>query len=297
MVTAGRDTVVVGIDHSEAAAAAVRYAADLASRRRSRLRVVHAIESAELIVRATVGWTADLEAIRRGSAERLMGATLDGIATRHPDLDVSSSLDSGPTVPVLLQESEQAGTVVLGSHGAGGFAGLALGSTTLQVASHAHCPVVAVRAEAADAAAARRGVVVGVDGSQLSEAAVEYGLRSASAWGEPLVAVHAWTQPAQLGPGEMLPLVYDPELVEQEERLVLAESMAGWAEKYPDVTVDAKVVRGHPVPSLVQEAKDARLLVVGSRGRGSVASLVLGSVSHGVLHHAHGPVAVVHRSD
>jgi nucleotide-binding universal stress UspA family protein len=72
--------------------------------------------------------------------------------------------------------------------------------------------------------------------------------------------------------------------------------MAGWQEKYPDVSVDHRVVYGHPVPALVAAASEARLLVVGSRGRGPLRSIVLGSVSHGALHRATGPVAVVHRS-
>jgi nucleotide-binding universal stress UspA family protein len=92
----------------------------------------------------------------------------------------------------------------------------------------------------------------------------------------------------------MLPLVYDPVLVNDEEQLVMAESMAGWSEKFPDVAVEHRVVRDHPVHALVGAADNARLLVVGSRGRGSLRSLLLGSVSHGVLHHATSPVAVVH---
>jgi nucleotide-binding universal stress UspA family protein len=108
------------------------------------------------------------------------------------------------------------------------------------------------------------------------------------------VALHAWTDPARLGPEVMLPLVYDPALVADEEGLVLAGSMTGWAEKYPDVRIENKVTRGHAVHALITEARHARLLVVGSRGRGSVRSMI-GSVSHGVLHHATGPVAVVHQ--
>ena len=92
----------------------------------------------------------------------------------------------------------------------------------------------------------------------------------------------------------MLPLVNDPRLVNDEERVAMAESMAGWSEKYPDVKVEHRVVRDHPVHALVAAAGHAQLLVVGSRGRGTLRSLLLGSVSHGVLHHATGPVAVVH---
>jgi nucleotide-binding universal stress UspA family protein len=77
--------------------------------------------------------------------------------------------------------------------------------------------------------------------------------------------------------------------------LALAESLAGWQDKFPDVVVERKVVLGHPVPTLITNAANARMLVVGCRGRGALSSLVLGSVSHGVLHHATAPVAVVHR--
>ena len=92
----------------------------------------------------------------------------------------------------------------------------------------------------------------------------------------------------------MMPLGYDPVMAARDERLVLAESMAGWQEKFPDVSVEHLVVLGHPVPTLVSRSTQARLLVVGSRGHSALRSLVLGSVSHGVLHHATGPVAVVH---
>jgi nucleotide-binding universal stress UspA family protein len=161
------------------------------------------------------------------------------------------------------------------------------------VATHAHCPVVAVPRTPVDAPA-RHGVVVGVDGSELSEAAIEFAFQMASETRENLTALHAWYDPAPTGDGLMMPLVYDPVLVEKEEELVLAESMAGWSEKYPDVEVEHKVVQGHPGHALVTVAATATLLVVGSRGRGALTSLLLGSVSHGVLHHASGPVAIVH---
>jgi nucleotide-binding universal stress UspA family protein len=105
--------------------------------------------------------------------------------------------------------------------------------------------------------------------------------------------VYAWYDQAHSGIGLMVPLGYDPDMAAREERLVLAESLAGWQEKFPDVAVVHSVVLGHPVPALVSRSATARLLVVGSRGRNSLRSLALGSVSHGVLHHATGPVAVV----
>ena len=140
----------------------------------------------------------------------------------------------------------------------------------------------------------RHGVVVGVDGSPRSAAALRFAFEAASVLDEPLVAVHAWTDPALSAPQVPLPLVYDPALVAHEERLVMAESMAGFAEDFPDVKVECRVVHDHAVHALTAAGALARLLVVGSRGRGAFGALFLGSVSHGVLHHARGPVAVVH---
>lgn len=291
-----RNTVVVGVDRSDPARAAVEYAADLARRRHLRLSVVHAYEPSQYTVRPTVGWEPQIEGVMRNSAQRVLDDTVEVLGMAYPELDVTSRLEAGSPVAALLDESKTAESVVLGSRGAGGFAGLLLGSTTLHVAAHAECPVIAVPSPPDDEQP-RHGVVVGVDGSELSTTAIEFALREASSVGEPLRAVHTWTDPSQVGPGAMLPLVYDATLVHKEELRVLAESMAGWAEKFPDVTIELKVVRGHPVRTLVTEAAGARLLVVGSHGRGAVRSVVLGSVGHGVLHHATGPVAVVHRTD
>ena len=287
-----KNAVVVGLDRSDQGRAAVDYAAELATRRHLPLRVVHAFEPSQYTVRSTVDWTPDLQGVMRNAAQRLVDETVEVLGVVYPDLMMETRLDPGSAVEALVEESERAHAVVLGSRGTGGFADLLLGSTTLHVTSQAHCPVVAVPA-LLEGEAPRHGVVVGVDGSELSEAAIEFALQVASEVHESLVALHAWTDPALTGPGVMMPLVYDPVPVNNEERVVLAESMAGWAEKFPDVEIQHKVVRGHAVRALVGEAAHARLLVVGSRGRGSVRSL-LGSVSHGALHHATGPVAVVH---
>jgi nucleotide-binding universal stress UspA family protein len=287
--------VVVGLDRSDQGRAAVEYAAARAVRHHRPLRVVHAFEPSQYAVRATIGWTPDMHDVLRNSAQRLVDETTEVLAMVYPDLELQTRLEPGSAVEMLVEESEHADAVVVGSRGSGGFADLIIGSTTLHVASQARCPVIAVPSPP-DGEAPRHGVVVGVDGSAMSESAIEFALQVASDLDEPLVALHAWTDPARVGPGVMLPLVYDPTLVADEEGLVLAESMAGWAEKYPDVRIENKVTRGHAVHALITEARRARLLVVGSRGRGSVRSL-LGSVSHGVLHHSTGPVAVVHQHD
>ncbi|MFC7615699.1 universal stress protein [Actinokineospora soli] len=182
------------------------------------------------------------------------------------DVDVTGDMPESAPVPALLRQD--ACLVVLGSRGLGGFGGLLLGSTAVQVAAHARCPVVVVRGE-------RSGdVVVGVDGSAHSVEAIAFAFGEAQRLGAGVVAVTAGSQ-------------------EDEAARALAESVAGWAERYPDVPVRRSVVRGHAARALVDAAADAALLVVGSRGAGGFRGMLLGSVSQGVLHHATCPVAIV----
>jgi nucleotide-binding universal stress UspA family protein len=287
--------VVVGLDRSEPGRAAVEYAAELARHRHLPLHLVHAFEVVETTVRPTIGSMPSIESVVRNSADRLVDETVEVLAAVYPDVKVTSVVEKGSPARVLLAESEHANTIVLGSRGTGGFAELVIGSTTMHVAAHAACPVIAVpRPPGHDDP--RHGVVVGVDGSALSEAAIGYAFEVASELGEPLIAIHAWHDPSRTGVGMMMPTAYDPADIVTEERLALAESLAGWQEKFPEVVVEKKVVLGHPVPALASRSTHARMLVVGSRGRGALSSLVLGSVSHGVLHHATGPVAIVHNS-
>jgi nucleotide-binding universal stress UspA family protein len=270
----------------------VQYAAAVAERRRSPLRVVYALEDWPFSLGPPVVWTQEAIDALLDSSAKFADKTLELLHRSHPDLIVSTRVEAGSAVQMLIDESRHAKLVVLGSRGMGGFADMVVGSTTLQVASLAHSPVIAVP-DAPEASQPPHGVVVGVDGSERSEAAIGFALEMADEMNEDLVAVHAWARPARLEPGVMLPLVFDPALVNDEERIVLAESMAGWSEKFPDVRVEHRVVHDHPVHALVEAAENARLLVIGSRGRGPLRSLLLGSVSHGVLHHATGPVAVV----
>jgi nucleotide-binding universal stress UspA family protein len=257
--------------------------------------VLHAYEKSQYMVRSTVDWTPDNDGVLRNVSERLVADAVDVVAVPHPDLDVQTQLEPGSAVEQLLDQSRSATAVVLGSRGSGGFADLVIGSTTMHVAAHAQCPVIAVPAPDEESALRHRGVVVGVDGSTVSEPAIAYAFEAAADLGEPLTAVHAWYDVTRTGTGRMMPLVYDPAEKLEEQRLALAESMAGWQEKFPEVDVHHKVILGsHPVATLVRQSRDARLLVVGCRGRGAVRSVLLGSVSHGVLHHAKVPVAVVH---
>lgn len=295
MNTSPGGAVVVGLDPSGPGQSAVEYAAEVAGRRRLPLRLVLAFELSQFAVQlSAMGWTERTEGVMRHASRQFLEGTSEVLRGVHPDVEVISCLQDGSAAEALIEESKHAKLLVIGSRGTAGFADLVVGSTALRVVSHALCPVVVVPA-APVSASIRRGVVVGVDGSDHSEATIEFAFQMASETHQKLTALHVWHDPAPTGVGIMMPFVYDPALVGKAEKRVLAESMAGWSEKYPDVQVEYQVLPGHPVHALVIGAATASLLVVGSRGRGSLRSLLLGSVSHGVLHHARGPVAIVHR--
>jgi nucleotide-binding universal stress UspA family protein len=265
----------------------------MAERRRAPVRIVRVFEPSMYDSGLGGGYSAGDVRDLRSSAEAQLATALDRSRRTHADLDVTASMEDGVPEHVLVEQSREADTVVLGSRGAGGFSTLVAGSTTMHVASHAACTVIAVPASTLSAAAS--GVVVGADGSEVSDAAIAYAFQQASGLGSPLTAVHAWLEPLTGSVmGSVLPLKEDPVAYTKDQEILLAESLAGWSEKYPDVDVRRRVVHSHPVRALVEAAAGAELLVVGCRGRGAVRSLLLGSVSHGVLHLATTPVAVVH---
>ncbi|OIJ65436.1 universal stress protein UspA [Streptomyces mangrovisoli] len=197
-----------------------------------------------------------------------------------PDVEVTHSVMIGGAVSVLAAESRAADLLVVGRRGSGGFVGMLLGSTAVSLAAHSHCPVLVVRDEPN-----RDGpVVVAVDGSAEGEGAIEFAFAEAALRDTEILAVHAWL-PDHVPPGTG---------VESAERL-LAQAVAGRRERYPDVEVRQEVLSGEPREVLIDASKDARMLVVGARGRGGFTGMLLGSVSQAMLHHAHCPVAVVRR--
>jgi nucleotide-binding universal stress UspA family protein len=204
-----------------------------------------------------------------------------------PGVEVRSELVTGHAVAVLREAAEQALVVVIGDRGLSKVEGLLAGSVSVALAAHAACPVVVVRGREEPATA--RPVVVGVDGSPGSEAAVAFAYEAASLRHVGLVAVHTWWD---LVADPVLAPLLDWEAIENDERLVLAERLAGWAEKYPDVVVERVVTRGRPAQVLLEQAARAQLVAVGSRGRGEFTGLFLGSVSNTLLHRSPCPVVV-----
>ncbi|WP_308284467.1 universal stress protein [Pseudonocardia oceani] len=160
---------------------------------------------------------------------------------------------------------------------------------SVALAMHAACPVVVARGPRSSGTASLP-VVVGVDGSSTSESAVGFAYESAASRRVGLVAVHVWSD--TVADAEVAVLL-DREAIEDGEHRQLVEGLAGWAEKFPDVAVERVVIRDLPAHALLERAARAQLVVVGSRGRGEFAGLVLGSVSNALLHRAPCPVAVV----
>jgi nucleotide-binding universal stress UspA family protein len=182
----------------------------------------------------------------------------------------------------ILSEADQAEMVVLGTRSRNKMSAAVMGSVATSVAAKAPCPVVVVRGER------RTGpVVVGSDGSTESAEAVEFAFEEAARSGQPLRVVHCW-QPLD---NHVSPIASRHELLTS----WLAETVAPYREKFPTVKVTASLVEGRASARLIELSEGASLMVVGSRGRGGVTGLLLGSVSQSLLHHADAPVAVVRR--
>ncbi|MER7014465.1 universal stress protein [Saccharopolyspora sp. NPDC000359] len=266
-----RRSNVVGVDGSASALAAVRWAAVDAALHRVPLRVVH--------VEPTSGGPGPA-----GRDDPLAAACQ---AAGGTEVEVFPELHQGLPHEVLVEESARARRVVVGTRGVGERIGVAVGSTAEAVAMRAECPVVVVRGQEPEP---DRPVLLGVDGSAVGEAAVGVAFEEAAVRRVPLVAVHVWID-VELDP--WVP-TDDREWaeIEESEREVLAERLAGWREQHPDVPVRRVVERDRPVRYLVEHAKEAQLVVVGSRGRGGMTGMLLGSTSRALLHVAPCPVLV-----
>jgi nucleotide-binding universal stress UspA family protein len=286
--------VVVGVDGSPQAAQALAWAATEASQRGAPLVVLQAYSPDYPAVRA-VGLGGPpppqpMEALHEVAQEGCAAAAGKARAA-HPDLAVTERCVADDPGKALVDASSNADLVVMGARGLGKLQGLLLGSVSAHVTSRAHCPVVVIR-EAPSPRTDDPRVVVGVDGSEDSVAAVRFAFEAAARRGAGLTVVHAWDVDVD-STSAALTWVVDWQEADEQERAAVAETLAGYAAEFPTVDVRRHIVRGHPVAELVRESEGAELVVVGTRGRGAVKSLVLGSVSHSVLHDAHCPVAVV----
>lgn len=284
--------VVVGVDGSEATMAAVRWAAREADAHHVKLRLVHAIGMPDFFPAGAMAPSAELFHLLQRDAEAVLTAAEEQATEAAPGVSVLSNTTAEAVVLSLIEESRGARCVVLGPSAHGSFTGLLFGSATVTLAAHAHCPVVSVRGSEL-ARAADVPVVVGVDGSALSDEALGWAFAQASFAGVELVAVHAWSDRDSTEVFSQARMSHEWEPLEQAEQRVLAERLAGWSERYPNVTVERDVVRAKPRERLLEWSSRARLVVVGSRGRGGFTGMLLGSTSQALLHQADCPVMVV----
>jgi nucleotide-binding universal stress UspA family protein len=280
-----QDTVVVGIDASPDSARALDWAGAEAARSGSALRLIHALEP----VLTEMPLTTEEERERRDTAERLLSEARAQVQRTFP-VSVRTDLVDRFAAPGVLAAADRASLVVLGARGHGVIHGLMLGSVSRHMSQHAPCPVVVVR-EPADPCQDR--VLVGVDGSPGSQDALGFAMEHAARRNAPVVAVHGWHE-RDLGASSMVTWTRSAERIAAAGRML--EGVLGpWRSKHPDVELSAEAIPMHPARLLADGSEHAGLIVVGSRGRGEFAGLLLGSVSQEVLQHARCPVAVVHR--
>jgi nucleotide-binding universal stress UspA family protein len=283
-------SITVGIDGSACAGLALDWAVAEATRRGLPLHIVHAF-SYQYPMTSQGGMGFVIEGVRE-IAEDLCQKAEERVQTTHPDLPVTWEVSTYGAASALVDASRTSHTVVVGARGVSAARGVLLGSVSTQVAAHSHCPVVVIH-DGQPAAAEDAPVVVGVDGSALSMNAIAYAFEEASSRGVGLTAVHAWWLDYVEGASASAIWTVDWKNMAQEENALVAESLAGWQEKYPDVAITRDSVHGHPVEALVRHSENACLVVVGSRGRGGFRGLLLGSVSQGVVHRAQCPVAII----
>ncbi|WP_329320622.1 universal stress protein [Streptomyces sp. NBC_01262] len=289
--------VVAGIDGSARSLAAADWAAREAALRRATLRLVHATPTAPGLVVPVIA--AD---VWRQVGEEVMQHAVVSLGERYPDLVVRGEQLSGRPAETLLSAAANAGLLVVGARGSGGFDGLAMGSVALRAAAAAACPVVVVPEQPVDAggeaeAPAAGGwarVVTGLDAHAPVDGTADFAFTAARAHDAPVRVVHAWALPATSVSPWMLDVTEEDRATwEDQEVLLLSDALREWREKYPEVAVQPDARLLHPALALVTASSGADLLVIGRRTEPRAPEGRLGPVAHAVLHHARCPVAIV----
>lgn len=289
-----RSGIVVGVDGSPASEAAASWAAREAVLRHIPLTLVHTINLfagswPELPhVEEVAMWQEDAG---RRILDDALKIAVDSMQGGRP-IPVDSELVCARTAPTLIDLSRSAEFVVVGDRGRGALARNVLGSVSTNLVRHAHCPIAVVKDAAAPTSDSASPVLLGVDGSPASELATAIAFDEASRRNAPLIAIHAWSD---LIMQEMPAL--DWSSFKAEEQHCLAERLAGWQERYPDVNVRREVVCDRPAHAIVERSKSAQLAVIGSHGRGAVSRALLGSVSNAVLQAVQIPVIIAHSAN
>jgi len=273
-----RRGIVAGIDGSDSSLGAARWAASVAQRFGEPLHLLHVQPDGR-------------SGNDYGDAEGLLDAAETAVRAGPGGVEIEREIEQGTPQKVLVEKSGTARLIVLGHLTTSEMQSMFHGSDVVYTTNHAKCPVVSWRGEPAPEAVNGRPVAVGVDGSELSAKAIEHAFEFASFVGAPLVAVHSWIEQSTLTYGEGSRFIDWDDYVKQQTALV-AESLAGWRSRYPEVEVTHSVERGKPEEALLEHSARSQLVVVGSHGRSPMTAAVLGSTSQSLLHHALCPVLV-----
>jgi nucleotide-binding universal stress UspA family protein len=290
---AKHNRIVVGIDGSNDGLRAAEYAAVEATARSAAVQLVHA-----LAVQAPASpriAAFGVEELRTAGEHALQAAELR-IAQIDPSIPVTSEISTAPRAHALVETARSATLIVVGRRPVAGLRRILTGSTSTAVAARAKTPVIAVPASWSRALRHRR-IVVGTDGSAEGQDALAFAFAEAARRHTSLATVRAWQVPVRWY-GDFVPLTSEEPDWKQLAEVSLAEDLAGWSERYPDVPV-VRVVEYSPTPAelLIDSVEDAALLVVGARGDGGLPGLDLGWTARSAIAHAPCPVAVVHRGD
>jgi len=277
--------VLVGTDGSPDSGAAIAWAAQAAAIRGVPLQVLHCLDHETILTSRISRRELDeyAEALAARSAQEARAA--------QPEIEVSSEVRVGPPAQVLVDAADRAQLLVLGRRGGGGFRRMLMGSTSTAAAYRTRTPLVVVPGDWKPADQPRP-IVVGVDSSPENVRAVQAAFEAAESAGSTLHAVRGWEM-SPIFAGDMADVVGGFDRYEEEARQQLAESLRPWQVRFPDVTVEQEVVRGHAVDVVVEASEGAGLVVIGAHGHKRLRGTSLGSVTRGVLHHAKAPVAVV----
>jgi nucleotide-binding universal stress UspA family protein len=283
--------IIIAVDGSAESDAAISWAAREASMRHEHVTLMHVMQPAAVSwpvspERATVAeWQEDNARHVIDHARDGLSAALDQPHAR----DFRTQVLYAHPVDALVDASKDARMIVVGSHGRGALGRFLLGSVSRRVVEHAHCPVAVIHTDEASAPVHPKApVLLGVDGSPASEPATEWAFDEASRRGVALIALHAWSDVA------VFPILgMDWRTYQGQGEELLAERLAGWQERYPDVHVSRRLACDTPAHWLLEESENAQLVVLGSHGRGGFAGMRLGAVSAAVAQSAKVPVIVV----